>query len=161
MIKILLIRHGLAEEPRPGRADPDRALTAEGWAKTRLAMAGLVAKGFRPDQGVASPYRRAMETLRCLQEAAPGGFPVSTWEGLEPGGRCGVAEAWLMGLVTAAGPDATLAVVSHEPFLSSLVDHLTGREVEMRKASCCVLHWQDGRFVFAEHFSPAQLRVEV
>jgi len=158
MTKLLLIRHGLAEDPRPGRPDADRALTAQGWARTRLAMAGLVSRGYRPARGVSSPYRRAAETLRCLQEAVQGGFPVETWPGLEPDGHCGVAEAWLMGLLSGAPPGDTIALVSHEPFLSSLVLHLTGAEVEMKKTACSVLSWQDGRFALDAHLMPAELR---
>ena len=158
MTKLLLIRHGLAEDPRPGRADADRALTAQGWARTRLAMAGLVARGYRPARGVSSPYRRAAETLRCLQEAVTGGFPVETWAGLEPDGSCGLAEAWLMGLLSGVQPTDSVALVSHEPFLSALVHHLTGAEVEMKKTSCSVLSWKDGRFSLEAHFMPAELR---
>jgi phosphohistidine phosphatase SixA len=123
-------------------------------------MAGLVSRGHVPVRGVSSPYRRAAETLRCLLEATPGGFPTESWEGLEPEGSCGLAEAWIMGLLSAAEPGDTYALVSHEPFLSSLVRHLTGAEVEMKKTSCCVLHWHDGRFTLAAHFTPAELRGE-
>ena len=160
MIKLLLIRHGIAEEPRAGRPDPDRALTAQGWAKTRSAMAGLVARGFVATRGVSSPYRRAVETLRCLEEATPGGFKVETWEGLVPEGSCGLAEAWLMGQLAPVRGAHTLALVSHEPFLSSLVRHLTGAEVDMKKASCCVLRWKDGRFELEAALGPGELRGE-
>jgi len=158
MIQLLLIRHGLAEDPRPGRSDAERALTSEGWARTRKAMAGLVARGYRPVRGVCSPYRRAAETLRCLQEAVQGGFPVETWEGLEPDGHVGLAEAWLMGLLSGAEDGETVVLVSHEPFLSSLVLHLTGAEVEMKKTACSVLSWKGGRFDLEVHFTPAELR---
>ena len=160
MVKLLLIRHGIAEEPRAGRPDADRALTAQGWAKTRGAMAGLVARGYVATRGVSSPYRRAVETLRCLQEATQGGFKVETWDGLVPEGSCGMAEAWLMGQLAPVREPHTLALVSHEPFLSSLVHHLTGAEVEFKKASCCVLRWKEGRFELEAAFEPAELRGE-
>jgi phosphohistidine phosphatase len=160
VITLLLIRHGIAEDPRHGLRDADRALTAQGWDRTRAAMRGLVLRGYRPTRGVASPYRRAAETLVCLKEATAEGFPVACWEGLEPGGDCRAAEDWLRALVAEADPFDTVAVVSHEPFLSALVQHLTGRLVEMKKASCAVVHWTGGRFELAAHFSPAQLRGE-
>ncbi len=160
MITLLLIRHGIAEEPRPGLRDLDRALTVEGWEKTRAAMRGLVLRGYVPTRGVASPYRRAAETLACLREATPQGFPVAFWEGLEPGADPAEAETWLHGVVAEARPFDTIALVSHEPFLSGLVHHLTGRSVEMKKASCAVLHWNGGRFDLAAHFTPALLRGE-
>jgi phosphohistidine phosphatase len=160
MITLLLIRHGIAEDPRRGLRDADRALTLEGWEKTRAAMRGLVLRGYLPTRGVSSPFRRAAETLACLREATHDGFPAACWEGLEPDGDCAQAEDWLRGLVAEAGPFETLALVSHEPFLSSLVEHLTGRLVEMKKASCAVVHWTGGRFELGAHFSPAQLRGE-
>ena len=160
MVKLLLIRHGIAEEPRAGRPDAERALTAQGWARTRAAMAGLVARGYAATRGVSSPYRRAAETLRCLVEATPDGFKTETWEGLVPEGSCGMAEAWLMGQLASVQGTHTLALVSHEPFLSSLVRHLTGAEVEVKKASCCVLRWKDGRFELEAALGPAELRGE-
>ena len=160
MITFLLIRHGIAEDLRRGQRDADRALTVEGWDRTRAAMRGLVLRGYVPTRGVASPYRRAAESLSCLKEATADGFPVACWEGLEPGADCQAVEDWMRGLVAEAGPFDTIALVGHEPFLSELVHHLTGRLVEMKKASCAVVHWNDGRFELGAHFTPAQLRGE-
>jgi phosphohistidine phosphatase len=160
MITVLLIRHGIAENPRAGLRDSDRALTLEGWERTRAAMRGLVLRGYQPTRGVASPYRRAAETLACLKEATAEGFPVACWEGLEPEAGTAEAEDWLRGLVAEAGPFETIALVSHNPFVSDLVARLTGACPEMKKAACAVLHWNGGRFELAAHFSPAQLRGE-
>ena len=160
MITLLLIRHGIAENPRHGLRDPDRALTVEGWEKTRAAMRGLVLRGYLPQRGVASPYRRAAETLACLKEATAEGFPVACWEGLEPDASLAEAEAWLRGLVAEAQPFDTVALVSHQPFLSDLIQYATGLSVEMKKAGCAVLHWNGGRFELAAHFAPAELRGE-
>ena len=158
MTRLLLIRHGIAEDPRPGRPDSDRALTAEGWEKTRAAMRGLLGRGHHPVLGVSSPFRRAVETLRCLEEATPGGLRTFQWEGLEPDGSCGVAEAWLMGQLIEAKPSGVIALVSHQPFLSDFIHHLTGAEVDMRKASCAVLNWEDGQFELEGYYAPAELR---
>jgi phosphohistidine phosphatase len=160
MITLLLIRHGIAENPRPGQRDADRALTVEGWEKTRAAMRGLVLRGYLPGRGVASPYRRAAETLACLKEATAEGFPVACWEGLEPEASPAEAKEWLLGMMLEAQPFDTIALVSHQPFLSDLIHCLTGRSVEMKKASCAVLHWNGGRFELAAQFAPAQLRGE-
>ncbi len=158
MITLLVIRHGSAEDPRPGLRDAERALTAEGWEKTRAAMRGLVLRGYVPSRGIASPYRRAAETLACLKEASAEGFPAAFWEGLEPEASVAQAEDWLRGLVAEAGPRETIALVSHQPFVSGLIRQLTGRDVEMKKASCAVLHWHAGRFELAVQFTPAELR---
>lgn len=157
MTILLLIRHGIAEDPRPGQGDADRALTQEGWAKTRAAMKGLVALGFMPTRGYNSPYRRAAETMTCLQEAA-GAFPMETSLGLVPEARPAQADLWLRGLMAEAGPGDVLALVSHQPFLGELVFHLTGRSLDVKKASCTILRWEGGTWRFERHFQPAELR---
>ena len=80
---LLLIRHGIAEDPQPGQRDADRALTTEGWTRTRAAMAGVVRLGHRPYRGFNNPYRRAAESMACPQEAA-GAFPMENLLGLVP-----------------------------------------------------------------------------
>jgi len=157
MTTLLLIRHGIAEDPRPGQKDSDRALTAEGWVKTRAAMKGLVAMGYRPSNGFTSPYRRAAETMLCLQEAA-GAFPSETSLGLTPEAQPTRADLWLRGLMIEGKGGEVLALVSHQPFLGELVFRLTGHSVEVKKASCTVLHWEDGGWRFERHFTPADLR---
>ncbi|HWQ08350.1 MAG TPA: histidine phosphatase family protein, partial [Holophaga sp.] len=92
MITLLLIRHGIAEDGKG--SDAERALTVEGWERSRAAMKGVVKRGYVPTRGVSSPYRRAAETMVCLQEATPEGFPVGYWDGLRPGGNPGKAEDW-------------------------------------------------------------------
>lgn len=163
MTTLLLIRHGIAEDYRPGLTDAERALTAEGWLKTRAAMRGLVALGHAPSRGISSPYRRAMETMACLKEAVlaqdgAGVFPVGVWEGLVPDGDAGEAEAWLRQLMGGAGADERLAFTSHEPFLSSLVAQLTGRRIDVKKASCTEIEWLGGGWRFVRHYPPAELR---
>ena len=157
MPTLLLIRHGLAEDPQPGQRDSERALTQEGWVRTRAAMKGLVARGYRPTRGFHSPYRRAAETMACLQDAA-GAFPMESTLGLVPEARPAQADLWLRGRVAEAGAGEVLALVSHQPFLGDLVFQLTGRSVEVKKASCTVIRWVDGAWRFERHLTPAELR---
>ena len=154
MVTLLLIRHGIAEDPRSGQRDADRALTERGWATTRAAMRELVQAGHGPTRGVASPYRRAQETMACLLEASSSPFPVETWAGLQPEGNCRLAQTWILGQLAQAQPGETLALVSHQPFLSDLIQHLTGAELDMKKAACAVLRWDGGRFELAAHINP-------
>lgn len=156
MTSILLIRHGIAEDLGAGLRDADRALTDEGWRKTRAAMKGLVARGHVPTRGFSSPYRRAMETMACLQEAA-GGFPMETSLLVTPEGRPAQADLWLRGLA-AEMPGAVLALVSHQPFLGELLFHLTSRSLEVKKASCTVIRWEGGAWRFEAQYQPSELR---
>ncbi|MBK7293545.1 MAG: histidine phosphatase family protein [Holophagaceae bacterium] len=157
MTTLLLIRHGIAEDPRPGQRDADRALTEEGWGRTRAAMKGLVARGCRPTRGFHSPYRRAAETMTCLQEAA-GAFPMESRVDLMPDGQPPQVDLWLRGLMAEAGPGEVLVLISHQPFLSDLVFHLTGREVDVKKASCTVIRWENAGWRFERQYQPAELR---
>ena len=165
MIKLLLIRHGIAEEFRPGQPDAERALTEEGWAKTRAAMAGLVSRGYLPSRGISSPYRRAMESMACLKEAAlavgpQNAFPVGVSEGFTPHGDVEEMDQWLRRLASNAGKDEIIAFTSHEPFLSDLVAHLTGQHLDVKKASCTVIVLTGRGWQFDRHFKPAELRGE-
>ena len=129
MTTLLLIRHGIAEDPQPGQRDAERALTPEGWTRTRAAMAGLVRLGLRPTRGFNSPYRRAAETMTCLQEAA-GAFPMETSLGLVPEARPAQADLWLRGLLAGAAvldvegpvPDQGEALLEDEAAARLVVD---------------------------------------
>jgi phosphohistidine phosphatase len=165
MTTLLLIRHGIAEDWRPGLPDSERGLTDEGWAKTRAAMRGLVAKGLVPARGISSPYRRAMETMACLKEAVlaqdpAAGLPVGYSEHFIPEGDPDEAEAWLRRLMIGAGEEEAIAFTSHQPFLGSLVARLTGAHLDIKKASCTVVDWQGSGWTLRRHFPPAELRGE-
>lgn len=165
MTRLLLIRHGIAEESRPGLPDPERALTEEGWTKTRAAMAGLVSRGYLPSRGISSPYRRAMESMACLKEAAMAvdpkqAFPVGVSDGFTPHGDAEEMDQWLRRLVANARGNEIIAITSHEPFLSSLIAHLTGLGLDVKKASCTVVEWTGEGWKFRQHFRPAELRGE-
>ncbi len=160
MTTLLLIRHGIAEDWAPGRPDAERALTPEGWEKSRAAMRGLVGLGWVPSRGISSPYRRAMETMACLKEAAGNGFTVGLWDGLTPEADPEAARAWLETLMRGAGEAECIALTSHLPFLPGLIFRLTGRDLEVKKASCTVLDWTEGAWRFQAHHTPSQLRGE-
>jgi phosphohistidine phosphatase len=157
MTTLLLIRHGIAEDPLPGQKDSDRALTEEGWKRTRAAMKGLVKAGYRPLRGYTSPYRRAAETMVCLQEAA-GAFPMETRLDLMPNGRPSQVDLWLRGLMAEAVARDVFVLVSHQPFLSELIFHLTARDVDVKKASCTVLRWENGAWHYERQYQPSELR---
>ncbi len=163
MTELLLIRHGIAEGYRPGIPDPERALTEEGWIKTRAAMTGLIARGFIPSRGISSPYRRAMETMACLKEAAmdadpTNAFPVGVADGFTPGAVVKAMDQWLRRLVINAGLSEIIAITSHEPFLSGLIHQLTGEALEVKKASCTVIEWTGNGWRLKQHLKPAELR---
>ncbi len=120
-------------------------------------MKGLVAIGYVPTRGFSSPYRRALETLVCLQEVT-GTFPTKTRDDLKPDGQPTQVDLWLRSLQAEGGSGQVLALVSHQPFLSELIFQLTGRNVEVKKASCTVIRWREGAWCFERHYQPSELR---
>jgi len=75
-----------------------------------------------------------------------------------PDGRPPQVDLWLRGLLAEARPEEVLVLISHQPFLSDLIFHLTGRDVDMKKASCAVIRWEDGGWRFERQFQPSELR---
>ncbi len=61
-MRIFILRHAVAEERRPNLNDRERRLTAAGKEQLTEAVAGLRRLKVRPDEILASPYRRAWDT---------------------------------------------------------------------------------------------------
>ncbi len=114
---LLLIRHAIAEEPRPGLADPDRRLTEDGQGRFERAVAGLARLGVRADRCWHSPWRRARETAELLGPLlgpAPGAAAeVEPLLALAPG-------AALLERLAAEPDGCSLALVGHQPWLGEL-----------------------------------------
>lgn len=68
-MKVLIFRHGIAEDSAPDLPDPARQLTRQGYNRTRLAAIGLT-RLMRPvDVILTSPYIRAEQTATILGQA--------------------------------------------------------------------------------------------
>jgi phosphohistidine phosphatase len=137
---LYVIRHGVAEERSPAGDDAGRRLTAEGRTKMRAVARGLRALGARFDVLLTSPLPRAAETAKIVSEAygnrpAPREFP-----GLAPG----VGAAETARLLRAVGRASRVAIVGHEPGLSSLASLLLsgspdGVPIRLKKGGVIVL----------------------
>ena len=133
-MEIYLLRHGIAEDGKPGRPDEERALTEEGREKLRRVLKRARAAEAKPGAILASPYRRAVETAEVAAAAlgykgriervaalTPDASPHDAWEEI----RLRKAE------------DAIL-LASHEPLMSSLAAFLLASpalQVDMKKAA--------------------------
>ncbi len=117
-MKVYVVRHGEAEEQRPGRPDAERELTREGRAQFEGVVAGLAVLGIELDRILTSPLIRARETAEILARTLPGPNPVEI-EALAPGGRF---EAVFHAL---REPAQAVALVGHEPALGALVSLAT------------------------------------
>lgn len=121
-MEILLLRHGIAADARPGQPDAERALTGEGKQKLRALLRRLRKAGVRPSLILTSPYLRARQTAEIAREIlAPDAILVPA-RALSPGAA--PQEAWDEIRLYANQPSVLCA--SHEPLCGLLAGFLLG-----------------------------------
>lgn len=92
---LYLMRHGIAEDGKPGQPDEERALTEEGIERLKAILQRAREANVRPELILSSPYKRAMQTaeiakkvLRVADEVVvsdafvPEASPQSAWDEL-------------------------------------------------------------------------------
>jgi phosphohistidine phosphatase len=123
-MKIVLIRHARAAPRRLLQRDRTRALTADGRRRQRKAVKGLKVVLPEITQLVSSPLLRARETMDILAAEYPDATR-ETLVDLAPGGALRGFMEWSR----QQSPQATVAVVGHEPDIGRLAGWLlTGRQ---------------------------------
>ncbi|MBN8657190.1 MAG: phosphohistidine phosphatase SixA [Anaerolineae bacterium] len=142
-MNLYLIRHAIAEEENASGEDSQRELTDKGAKKMRLIAKGLRTLGIEFDQILTSPYIRAQQTAEILADVFKMKKSVSVSENLTPMGDPDLLLAEINENYTVN----SLAIVGHEPYLSTLVSLLTadGAPVEMtfKKGGICYLSTDD------------------
>jgi phosphohistidine phosphatase len=133
-VQIYLLRHGIAEDPRTGLRDADRALTPEGGEKLLRVLRRARAAGVEPTVILSSPYRRALQTAQVAAEALHYAGAIVQTRALTP--DASPAEAWEE-IRNRHGEPAVL-LASHEPLMSALAAFLLDSPtlvVDMKKAA--------------------------
>jgi len=142
-MNLYLIRHAIAEEESSSGEDSQRALTDKGAKKMRLIAKGLKQLGVEFDAILASPYIRAEQTAAILGDVFKMKKKVFTTEHLAPMGDPDLLLAEINEKYTVG----SLAIVGHEPYLSTLVGLLTAGgspvEVIFKKGGVCHLSTDD------------------
>jgi phosphohistidine phosphatase len=160
-MQVLIVRHARAEERGPLKRDALRPLTPAGRRDMRKAARGLKPLVTAIDVLAVSPLVRARQTGEILADVFAG--PALTeLPQLTPGTPAPELLAWL----AEQSADATVALVGHEPDLSSLVGFLlSGRNhslIELKKGAACLIEFAtrpragEGRLKWA--LAPRQLR---
>ncbi len=121
-MEILLLRHGIAADARPGEADSERALTREGKQKLRSLLRRLHKAGVRPSLILTSPYLRARQTAEIAREILAPGAMVVPARALEP--AASPQQAWDEIRLYSNQPSVLCA--SHEPLCGRLAAYLLG-----------------------------------
>jgi len=114
-VEILLLRHGIAEDARPGQPDADRALTREGKQKLRALLRRLAKADVRPSL-------RARQTAEIAHEVLAPEAMIVPARALSPGSSA--QEAWEEIRLYSNQPSVLCA--SHEPLCSELAGFLLG-----------------------------------
>jgi phosphohistidine phosphatase len=132
-VQIYLLRHGIAEDGKPGRPDAERALTAEGREKLGRVLARARKSDCSPSLILASPFRRAVETAALAAEVLQCRHVIQT-RALIPDASPG--EGW--DEIRLHKSEAAVLLASHEPLMSSFAAFLLrspALQVDMKKAA--------------------------
>jgi phosphohistidine phosphatase len=118
---VIVIRHGIAVPPgTPGIPDDERPLTGRGRRRFHRAARGLARIADRPGVLLTSPLPRARATAEIAARA---------WGRVEPQDEPALARGRIADITALLGrlpPEATVALVGHEPTLSALLARLLG-----------------------------------
>jgi phosphohistidine phosphatase len=144
-MKLYIIRHAIAmDEGTPEyEHDSDRPLTDKGRKKMRQIARGLRALGVEFDLILSSPYIRASETADILADVFKMKKKIVFSENLIPMGEPDL----LIAEINKSHAVDSLALVGHEPNLSSLVGLLTADDAKLditiKKGGVCQLSTND------------------
>lgn len=129
---IVLLRHGIAEDPSPGKKDEDRGLTAEGHARMKRIARGLENVLPKAQAIYASPLLRAVQTALWVSKGYRSRTNVTTSDALVPS----ATTKQFLALVKSI-QERRAVIVGHEPVLTAGLQALTGVEgVELKKGGC-------------------------
>ena len=130
MRTIYLFRHGKSDWDEPGGTDRERALAPRGERAARRMGRALTALGETPHLALASPARRAADTVRLAAEAGAWPGPIGTAPLYDV-----AAEDALRVVRDIDASHERVLLVGHEPTWSELVERLTGAVVRFPTAA--------------------------
>ena len=121
-MQVYLLRHGVAEDARPGVNDADRALTPEGKQKLREILRVAAAAEVLPTLLLSSPLKRALQTAEVAKEILGSKTDIVRSKALMPGST--VDQTW--DEIRTHRDEAQILLVGHEPLFSHLSAFLLG-----------------------------------
>lgn len=142
-MNLYLIRHAIAEEESASGEDSQRALTDKGAKKMRQIAKGLRTLGVEFDLILTSPFTRARQTAEILGDVFRVKKDIIISEHLAPMGDPDL----LLAEINEKHTVDSLALVGHEPYLSTLVGMLVANgspvDVTFKKGGVCRLSTDD------------------
>ncbi|MGC9970999.1 MAG: phosphohistidine phosphatase SixA [Bryobacteraceae bacterium] len=132
-MELYLLRHGIAEARRPGRADEKRELTEKGRERLRAVLEVARNAGVNPSLILTSPYPRAAQSAEMAAEIL-GCKKVVRTEALLPGS----SRETVWEEIRAYREETAILLAGHEPLLGQAASFLLGAAwvlVEMKKGA--------------------------
>jgi phosphohistidine phosphatase len=131
---LYVLRHGIAEDAKPGEPDANRALTSEGRKKLSAVLDRAKKAEVSPSVILTSPYLRAKQTARMAAQAFAREDSVVETSALVPSG----SPELVWDELSEYRSEEQLMVVGHEPLLGELASYLLDApslRIDMRKAA--------------------------
>lgn len=150
-MELYIVRHAIAVDRYDSSvtSDQERWLTKEGIEKMEKAAYGFQKIVSKLDCIFTSPYRRAKETADILAKAYSKPVPVRELDELKPGALFVDIIPHLKKQPT----DSKIAIVAHEPDLSSMISVLLAGnqriQVAMKKGAICRIDFMENDWMGA------------
>jgi phosphohistidine phosphatase len=155
---IVLLRHGLAEDPVEGKPDEERSLTSEGHGQIKQIAKGLERAFPKALAIYSSPFVRATQTAQWVSKGYRSRVKVTTVDALRPGASTAEQRDFLDQV-----QERRAIIVGHEPSLTEIVMMLiglpSGQRLELKKGGCYGVRVHgDGNAILEWLLSPRILR---
>lgn len=122
-MELIILRHGEAGKRVPvASTDSERSLTVSGREEVRDVAESLAELDIKFDAIATSPLKRASETAHIVAKVLKKDRIVEEWDELKPEGQ---TKAFYRRL-SRQKQDASVLVIGHEPYLSSMIGELIG-----------------------------------
>ena len=131
---VFLLRHGIAEDAKPGMDDAARALTAEGRSKLRALLTQVANAKATPSLILSSPLKRAIQTAEIAAKSLGYKEKIIQTQLLEPSGS--PQAVW--DEIRSHRSFPSLLLVGHNPLFSQLSAFLLASptlEVDFKKGA--------------------------
>jgi phosphohistidine phosphatase len=119
---LYLLRHGIAEEARPGSVDADRALTSDGRKKLRHVLKAVAEARVKPSVLLSSPLKRAVQTAEIAKQVLGYEGEIVTTKALAPAANA--EQVWEE--IRSRKNEPALMLVGHNPLFDYLAAFLLG-----------------------------------
>ncbi len=134
-MKLMFLRHGIAEDEGPDGSDFSRRLTDEGKREIEREAESMARIGLKPGIILTSPLARAVQTAEIVAKA------LGMTDRLREEPRlAGFSLEHLRTIATAHSDRRSIMLVGHEPSFSTVVGQLIGgANVRMKKGALAVV----------------------